>query len=72
VNDRIAHDISLRFYRRALAKGGAPLVGELIREIRAEIGKHPRSATYLAYQFYGHPSLRLSWTPPAAGGTIDG
>jgi CHAT domain-containing protein len=74
VDDGTAREISLRFYRRALdAKpDDPPLIGELIREVRAEIGKKPRTATYLAYQFYGHPSLRLSWTPTAPGGTTDG
>jgi hypothetical protein len=74
VDDGTARRISLRFYRQVLGAkpDDRPLIGELIRQVRAEIGKKPRSATYLAYQFYGHPSLRLSWTPTAPGGTING
>jgi len=79
IDDRVARRIATAFYAEALrpiADGTeAPLVGELMRRERAKTGIRGRrsSATYLAYQFYGHPSLRLSWSPPTvAGPAVDG
>lgn len=70
VDDQIAQEIALRFYKQALAAPAdtdaePPLVADLLREVRLGIVTNAdrQSATYLAYQFYGHPSLRLSWTP---------
>jgi CHAT domain len=86
VNDVIAKSIALGFYDQALmaraAAAGdmddakpAPAVADLLRQTRAGIVTDAAacSSTYLAYQFYGHPSLRLSWTQAiAAGGNPDG
>lgn len=70
VDDEIAQQIALHFYERALAAPAGPndqppLVADLLREVRLGIvaNADKQSATYLAYQFYGHPSLRLSWAP---------
>ena len=48
--------------------GEPPLVAELLRQARAGLVANAASmsTTYLAYQFYGHPSLRLTWTPATA------
>jgi hypothetical protein len=61
VKDTIAKEISLRFYERAFA--GEPVAAVLRRE-RARYGQDD-SATYLAYQFFGHPQLciRRAATP---------
>ena len=83
VDDTIAQKIALAFYEAAIGAqadavadaGEPPLVAELLRQARAGLVANAAdmSATYLAYQFYGHPSLRLSWTPPGApGGPTDG
>jgi hypothetical protein len=58
IDDRIAHDIAIRFYERAL-RGEAP--AEILRTERAAFRDAPATAssTYLAYQFFGHPGLRL-------------
>jgi CHAT domain len=58
IDDRIARDIAIRFYERAL-RGEAP--AEILRTERAAFRDTPEttSSTYLAYQFYGHPGLRL-------------
>lgn len=56
IKDGIAKDISLEFYRDAFA--GEP-VAEVMRKQRAKYGAD-NSATYLAYQYFGHPQLQLS------------
>jgi CHAT domain-containing protein len=63
VDDKVAHEIALEFWRRALpAGGGKPEpVGEILRDLR---GKYSAAAavpesTYLAYVYYGHPRLTL-------------
>ena len=58
IDDRIARDVAARFYQRALA-GEAP--AEILRTERAAFVDSPDtiSSTYLAYQFFGHPGLRL-------------
>jgi hypothetical protein len=63
VKDTIAREIALGFYTAA-AGGTRP--AEALREARksfvAEAG--PQSATYLAYQFFGHPALKLRFSFP--------
>lgn len=81
IDDKIAQHIALEFYRHALEPADkkpagrrkpaeAPTVANLLRKARAGLLEEPneKSATYLAYQFYGHPSLRLTWNPEAAAG----
>ena len=66
IDDGIAKGIALTFYEQALAAApgaSAPTVAGLLRQARHglfDTAEAP-SATYLAYQFYGHPSLRLTW-----------
>ena len=51
-----------------------PAVADLLRRARAGLVQNAaaQSSTYLAYQFYGHPSLRLSWhgEPPREDTTM--
>jgi outer membrane biosynthesis protein TonB len=59
VNDEVARDIALRFYQRIFS--GAT-IGSVLSEERsafAESDEH-LSATYLAYQFFGHPAMKVS------------
>jgi hypothetical protein len=56
VKDTIAHEIVVRFY--AAAWRGERLA-DLLHAERARFGPASVSATCLAYQFFGHPSLRL-------------
>jgi CHAT domain-containing protein len=58
IDDAIARQIAIRFYERALA-GEAP--AEILRTERAAFRDAPEttSSTYLAYQFFGHPRMRL-------------
>ena len=74
IDDDVAQKIALAFYKEALRpkKGTAdsddddrPTVAALLRRARAGFisDKDVHSSTYLAYQFYGHPSLRLTWKP---------
>jgi CHAT domain-containing protein len=86
IDDKIAQQIALEFYKEALDPaddtGGdgidareRPSVADLLRRARAGLVEHAaaQSSTYLAYQFYGHPSLRLSWKPSTtAGGPLNG
>jgi hypothetical protein len=59
VNDRIAREIAAEFYARVLGgQGVSPAVA--LRECRAKFRDAPdASATYLAYQFFGGPQMRL-------------
>jgi CHAT domain-containing protein len=56
INDSLAREVALRFYREALA-GATP--AEFLRSARAEFGPESTSSISLAYQFFGHPALRL-------------
>ena len=52
------------------AETDRPAVADLLRRARAGLVQNAaaQSSTYLAYQFYGHPSLRLSWHGERAKG----
>jgi CHAT domain-containing protein len=65
IDDRLARQIALRFYERALRGETA---GEILRSERAAFRDSPDtvSSTYLAYQYFGHPALRLGSEPPPA------
>jgi hypothetical protein len=78
VKDSVARSLALAFYERSLGRGvGA---GEALRAERAAFrevagdGDGPGvSSTLMAYQFFGHPALRLRYTgararTAAAGG----
>lgn len=65
VSDAVARDIALRFYRRTLAEGASP--AEVFRAERSSLGPEPRTATPLAYVFFGHPAMRLSRVREPAG-----
>ncbi|MBB5471124.1 hypothetical protein HDG32_007280 [Paraburkholderia sp. CI2] len=65
IDDALAHDIALEFWRRALPDPparGEP-IGAILRDLRAKYFPDAIPApdpTYLAYVFYGHPRLTLS------------
>jgi CHAT domain-containing protein len=63
IDDDAARAIALRFYERTLKTGDQP--AEVLRSERAEFGRAggPTSATCLAYQFFGHPAMRLKRVP---------
>lgn len=69
VNDRVARDVALDFYRLTIDEGMT--VGEAMRSIRGHYhsAESVPPSTPLAYVFYGHPDLRLtlqsSHAPPA-------
>lgn len=78
IDDVVAQRIALEFYRKALAPADdtaaaspaePPPVADLLRQARADLATHAGdvSATYLAYQFYGHPTMRLSWAEQPGG-----
>ncbi len=56
VKDDVARDIALHFYAGVFA-GTSP--AELLRRERARFNEDAESATFIAYLFYGHPSLVL-------------
>jgi hypothetical protein len=63
VDDKVAHQIALEFWQRALPTDDEePVpVGEILRDLRAKYSAaaaQPES-TYLAYVYYGHPQLTL-------------
>jgi hypothetical protein len=65
IDDRLAREIALRFYERAL-KGDA--AAYILRSERAAFTDSPEtiSSTYIAYQYFGHPALRLERVAAAA------
>lgn len=62
VDDAVARDVAVRFYRRVLVEGRSP--AEVFRQERARFtaGGEGLSSTYLAYQFFGNPAMTLSWS----------
>jgi hypothetical protein len=58
IDDVVAHDLAMRFYKKALT-GQAP--ADVLREERAAFKDDPStvSSTYLAYQYFGHPHMTL-------------
>lgn len=64
IDDDVAHDVALEFWRRALPPApakGEP-VGEILRDLRSRFMATADALpvpTYLAYVFYGHPRLTL-------------
>ncbi len=59
VKDGAARSIALTLYERALDRGDRP-AELLMRERQAFARSDGTSATCLAYQFFGHPDMRLS------------
>jgi hypothetical protein len=58
VKDAVARSIASSFYERTLGRGERP--AEVLRDERkAFSGGDRKSATYLAYQFFGHPMMKL-------------
>jgi len=58
IDDGLARQIALRFYERAL---NGDTAANILRTERAAFRESPEtvSSTYLAYQYFGHPALRL-------------
>jgi hypothetical protein len=61
VDDTVARDIALEFWRRALTSPGTSgePVAAILRDLRAKYDPNSPVATYLAYVYYGHPRLTL-------------
>jgi hypothetical protein len=64
VDDDVAHDVAIEFWKRALPSNGAQgePVGAILRQLReryAAAASPTATTTYLAYVYYGHPRLRL-------------
>jgi len=60
IDDALAREIALRFYQETLVEGRPP--AEVFREERARFVDSPDlvSSTFLAYQFFGNPAMKLS------------
>lgn len=65
IDDVLAKEIALRFYQETLVDGRQP--AEVFRSERARFTDSPEiaSSTFLAYQFFGNPAMKLT---RAAGG----
>jgi Ternary complex associated domain 7/CHAT domain len=64
VDDDVAHDIAIEFWRRAMPSSTAPgePIGAILRDVRAKYlvdGTSAPESTFLAYVYYGHPTLTL-------------
>jgi hypothetical protein len=68
VRDDIAKRVAANFYNRVLGSKDQPgiKVSELLREVRKEYNplESPTSTTPLAYIFYGHPDLVITFDRP--------
>ncbi|MDX6484092.1 MAG: hypothetical protein QOE95_1863 [Gaiellaceae bacterium] len=64
VKDTLAREIALAFY--AATENGAVGPAAALRDARKgfQAGRQAQSATYLAYQFFGHPTLKLRFAIP--------
>ena len=60
VDDTAAREFALAFYQSALDGSKGRSVAETVRDLRAKFDRKQPNATYLAYVFYGSPSLKLS------------
>ena len=60
IDDALAKEIALRFYQQTLVEGRLP--AEVFRTERARFTDAPQiaSSTFLAYQFFGNPAMKLS------------
>ncbi len=58
IDDRVASALAERFYTKAFA---GEAVAEIVRAERAAFGTgdDPNSSTLVAFQFFGHPAMRL-------------
>ncbi len=68
VDDKVAHNLAIEFWQRAMPRGGGQPepVGAVLRDLRAKYMPDPVKApvtTYLAYVYYGHPRLTLQMVP---------
>jgi CHAT domain len=61
VDDAVAREVAVRFYRRVVEEGQPP--AEVFRQERARFTDDADgvSSTYLAYQFFGNPAMTMSW-----------
>jgi CHAT domain-containing protein len=60
IDDALAKEIALRFYQQTLVEGRTP--AEVFRAERARFVDSPElaSSTFLAYQFFGNPAMKIS------------
>ena len=67
IEDIVAKQIAIEFYQ-----GNSTKPAQYLREARARftLGPVAQSATYLAYQYFGHPELRLQLPPVLPGDTV--
>jgi hypothetical protein len=63
VDDGLAHDIALEFYKRVFGNEGTPPepIASVLRDLRRRFAPDTEkgSASRLAYVFYGHPNLTM-------------
>jgi CHAT domain-containing protein len=59
INDKVAADLALAFYDK-VREGESPAA--VLREARGAHGAEPKttSGTHFAYQFFGHPGMKLA------------
>jgi hypothetical protein len=69
VNDEVARDFAIEFYKRALDSGGS--VAEVLRDLRSNYRSSDPVPSYLAYVYYGNPHLTLTRAAAAAPASPD-
>lgn len=63
IDDKVAHAIATAFYKETLRGATAVPAAEVLRRERAKFLSQGQSATFVAYQFFGHPEMTLTLTP---------
>jgi hypothetical protein len=63
IDDKVAHEIATTFYKETLRGATAVPAAEVLRRERAKFLSQGQSATFVAYQFFGHPEMTLTLTP---------
>lgn len=62
INDKIARELAARFYPKVFDEGIAPAAVLRTERINLKDTVDSQSGTWLAYQFFGHPRMRLQRT----------
>jgi hypothetical protein len=67
VDDAVAQEVALDFYKQAFDTNKPVAVADVLSELRSRFATSPQ-ASYLAYVYYGHPDLMMTKTKGETNG----
>jgi hypothetical protein len=67
VDDAVAQEVALDFYKQAFDTNKPVAVADVLSELRSRFATSPQ-ASYLAYVYYGHPDLMITKTKGESNG----